>query len=86
MTIKDKLLEPYQIHFDGSQYTVGKLVYSPKWNKDSFQAISYNISLESALKKVTNLKVSDSEDSLTILEYVELYKKMLNSFTEKIAV
>lgn len=83
MIIKDKKLAPYQIHHDGSNYTVVKKTES----KDSkgnriFKSIAYCSSVESAITKITRLKVEQPEAVFTVKEYLKAVKKEFNKIAD----
>lgn len=79
MIIKDKKIAPYQIHCDGSNYTV--VEKTDKKDKDGnkiFKTIAYCSSTENALKKICRLLVDDTEKTYSLKQYFKEFTEHIN--------
>ena len=76
MTIKDKVLSPYYITLDESQYTL--------MTEGSTLPIGYFSNLGNALKRVSRLlTVNESnQDTLSISEYITRYEEVTQKVNE----
>ena len=76
MTIKDKVLSPYYITLDESQYTL--------MTEGSTLPIGYFSNLGNALKRVSRLlTVNESnQDTLSISEYITRYEEITQKVNE----
>jgi hypothetical protein len=82
MEIRDELLNPFFIKTDGESFDL----YEEREVQDGKRAgeltsvnRGYFLSLESALKRVTQLKVAGLADIVTIKQYIEAYKDVSDS-------
>jgi hypothetical protein len=82
MEIRDELLSPFFIKASGESFDL----YEEREVQDGKRAgelseinRGYFLSLESALKRVTQLKVADSAEVATIKQYIETYKAVSDS-------
>lgn len=83
MKIKDKLIEPYEIHFDGVQYSLG----IPKIDKKGVESLSgalYYTKLDSVLLKIIDLKLGSKDEVLTLKEFYNNYLLMRDELVENI--
>jgi len=78
MTIKDDLLLPYFLEFDGVQYTLMENRES-KSGKDYFETHGYYVDLVYAIKKICQLEIAKKE-SLSLKEFIEEWKTLMNKF------
>ena len=76
MTIKDKVMSPYYITLDESQYTL--------MTEGSTLPIGYFSNLGNALKRVSRLlTVNESnQDTLSISEYITRYEEVTQKVNE----
>lgn len=82
MLIKDILLEPYFIDFDGVQYTLKETCKTEKGDNigsEYEQTIGYYTDLAFAVKKICQLEIS-KKDSFTLKEFVDEWKKLMSKF------
>ena len=82
MTIKDSILNPYFIDFDGVQYTLKEICKTEKGDNignEYEQVHGYFTDLTYAIKKICQLEIS-KKDSLTLKEFLEEWKKLMNKF------
>lgn len=85
MTIKDELLVPYEIHFDGIQYNLTE-VRTAESGKTYSENHGYFTDLVFAVKKLCQLEISKKEElSLKefLLEWTTLMQKFKPLFYEK---
>lgn len=82
MEIRDELLNPFFIKADGDSFDL----YEEREVQDGKRAgeltninRGYFLSLGSALKRITQLKVADSAEVATIKQYIETYKNVSDS-------
>jgi hypothetical protein len=85
MIIKDKLIEPYEIHYDGLQYTIGKPHVSAKGEK-SLKNTSYFHSIEYAISKIISIKMGEKQDVVTLQEFYDEFKIMFKEVKEAIGI
>ena len=78
MIIKDTILHPFEISFDGIQYTLIENCIS-KEGKPYTTTHGYFVDLTYAIKKICQLEIS-KKDSLTLKEFLEEWKKLMNKF------
>lgn len=78
MTIRDNLLEPYFIDFDGVQYTLVENCVSKEGNSYTVTH-GYFIDLVWAVKKICQLEISKKED-LSLKQFIEEWKTLMNKF------
>lgn len=89
--IKDKLIEPFLIEIDESNFTV-VLEYTMKSGKSEGKTVhnaqGYFSTLGGALSKIAKDKtIMNNEDKkISIRKFINEYKQMLESFTEKIKI
>lgn len=85
MRIEDKLIEPYIIDFDGTQYTLG----IPKINNKGIENLHntfYYTSLTNALKKVASLKLGSDNKIVNVEEFIKEYQNLIEEFNNKIVI
>jgi len=87
LIIEDKTIAPYVIHVDGTQFTVG----IPKVDKKGIESLvqtSYFTKLSSALQYIAKqvLVASNSQSTLTIEEFINLYEEINELLLERIKV
>lgn len=78
MQIKDDLLTPYEISFDGIQYTLLENRATDK-GKTYQETHGYFTDLTFAVKKICQLEIS-KKDSLGIQEFLNEWKKLMTKF------
>lgn len=81
MTIKDKLIDPYEIHpNEAGGYVLKEKVISNNEEtgeeKEYFKVIGYFTSVKSSLEKIIELIVKQKKDVLTLREYIEEVKTL----------
>jgi hypothetical protein len=85
MIIKDKLIEPYEIHFDGVQYTLGK-PYVNKHNKEMLLNTTYHTKLDNVILKVVANKIGEESTIVSLKEFYKKFSTMLEEFKTKITL
>lgn len=78
MTITDPILEPYEISFDGIQYTLIENRTSES-GKPYQETHGYFTDLTFAIKKLCSLEIA-KKDSLDLKEFIEEWKKLMAKF------
>lgn len=78
MLITDPVLEPYEISFDGIQYTLIEKRLTDK-GKPYTETHGYFTDLVFAVKKICQLEIA-KKDSLVIKEFIEEWKIMMSKF------
>jgi len=78
MQIKDELLNPYEISFDGIQYTLLENRTTDK-GKTYQETHGYFTDLTFAVKKICQLEIS-KKDSLSLQEFLNEWKKLMVKF------
>lgn len=81
-TLKDQLLEPYFIDFDGVQYTLKETCKTEKGDNvgsEYEQTHGYFTDLSFAVKKICQLEIS-KKDSLSLQEFLNEWKKLMTKF------
>ncbi len=78
MTISDPVLTPYEVSFDGIQYT---LIENRSTEKGKLyqETHGYFTDLVFAVKKICQLEIAKKE-SLTLKEFIEEWKTMMSKF------
>ena len=82
MIIKDSILEPYFVDFDGIQYTLKETCKTEKGDNIGSEyesTIGYFTDLTYAVKKICQLEVAKKE-SLTLKEFLEEWNKLMKRF------
>lgn len=80
--LKDNILDPYYIDFDGVQYTLKETCKTEKGDKvgtEYEQTLGYFTDLTFAIKKICQLEIA-KKDSLTLKEFIETWKTMMVKF------
>lgn len=78
MTIKDPILDPYEVNFDGIQYTLIENRTSEKG--DTYQQThGYFTDLTYAVRKICMLEIS-KKDSLDLKQFLNEWKSLQNKF------
>ena len=82
MTIKDKIIAPFEIEVEENQYILYKPVTvnvkgEPTVQKD---VQGYFTSLGNALLRIVNKQMSATEKNVTVKQYMAEYKKVSDSF------
>lgn len=83
MKIKDKLIDPYEIHFDGIQYTVGK----PRVDKEGREYLSgasYYTKINYAIFKIISMQIGDKKDVVTLKEFYKQFKELSEKVENRI--
>lgn len=83
MIIRDELVEPYEIHFDGIQYTVGKLQHDKK-GKEYLSDTSYYTKIEHALFKLISLKMGNKEEVVDLKTFYFKFKELFQEVKDKL--
>jgi hypothetical protein len=88
MKIIDPLLEPYSIVIDSDNFAVG--IEKEYTNKDGSinivqQNQTFHYSIEAAIKKIIKYKMTDSQDTLNLEQYIKRYRLMIEEFSAKFA-
>lgn len=78
MIISDPVLEPYEIHFDGVQYSPVEKCTS-KAGKSYTVTHGYHVDLTFAIKKICELEMS-KKDVVTLTEFLSEWKKLMSKF------
>lgn len=78
MKIVDPILTPYEVDFDGVQYTLVENRESETGNPYTLTH-GYFIDLTYAVKKICNLEIS-KKDNLTLKEFITEWKKLMERF------
>ena len=87
MNIEDKLIEPYFIKSDGESFDLyeKKVIQSGKNEGQVTETVrGYYISLEGVLKRIVQLKVANSNDVLTLKDYLTQYNQLSGEIAEVI--
>lgn len=88
-TIKDPLIEPYEIDIEENQFILVKPTVTQS-GKGAGQilrtGVGYYTNLSSALLAVAKRKLSDVQRVYTIREYMNEHKAMLDKFSQKITI
>lgn len=82
MILKDTLLEPYFIDFDGVQYTLKETCKTEKGDNigsEYEQTIGYYVDLAYAIRKICMLEIS-KKDTLGLQEFLNEWKKLMVKF------
>lgn len=82
MVIKDSILEPYFIDFDGVQYTLKEVCKTEKGDNIGTEyetTHGYFTDLTFAVKKICMLEVS-KKDSLSLQQFLTEWKTLMNKF------
>lgn len=86
MIIEDKDYRLVQINDSSPFFDLDLLrTINPKGkeSREEFQTVAYGITLEDALKKIVNFRINkDNCEILTLKEYLEEYKKQVNSLRD----
>lgn len=78
-------VEKYHIAVEQSSYTVEKLTGNlDKKGNEVTQIMGYFSSLDVAIKRITQATLAEKEETVTLKEYVEEFKSVLNSITEQL--
>lgn len=85
MIIKDRLIEPYFIKVSDSSFDLFKGSVSEKGNYVEY-SYGYYSKLSSCLLKVSKLKTLESEEEMTISQYLDKLEKVTKEITETIKV
>lgn len=87
ITIQDKVISPYVIQIDQSQFTVG-IPKTDKNGKEILTNTSYFTSLAYALKHISKqlLLTRNAQSVLTIKEFIDLYEEVNKMLLENISV
>jgi len=85
MIIKDKLIEPYEIHFDGTQYTLGK-PHVDKHGKEMLLNTTYYTKLDNVILKVIANKIGEESTIVSLKEFYKKFNTMLEEFRNKITL
>lgn len=78
MKIKDLILEPYELDFDGTQYTLIENCVS-KGENNYTVTHGYFTDLVWAVKKICQLEISKKED-LSLKQFIEEWKTLMDKF------
>ena len=78
MKIKDLILEPYELDFDGVQFTLIENCVSKEGNSYTITH-GYFTDLVWAVKKICQLEISKRED-LSLKQFIEEWKTLMNKF------
>ena len=79
MEIRDQSLSPYFIKANGESfdlYEEKEVQEGKRVGEINEVSRGYFVSVESALKRVAQLKTSESSDVATIKQYIETYKRV----------
>jgi len=82
MTIKDPVLNPYQIEIDSNNHTVQKSTDRlNKKNEPVFEIVGYYSSVEAALTKIARIKSLENNkaSALMIRDYISELKEITQS-------
>ncbi len=88
-TIKDKLIEPYEIDVEENQYVLVKpsVTQSGKGSGQILRTgVGYYTTLGAALLAVAKRKMSDVQRVYSIREYMNEHTAMLSEFVQKIHI
>jgi hypothetical protein len=79
--IKDKAIEPYEIHIDYNCYTL----VEPGYN-DAMVSVGYFSTLTAALEKLTRYKLVSEGKQFTLREYINEYKQVVENLKQTIKI
>lgn len=77
MLIKDKALGKYLINASPNSYDVGTM-RTDKEGVECFNAETFHTTMETAVKRVIKNLVNDTEETLTLEEFLERYQEVSN--------
>jgi hypothetical protein len=77
--IKDKAIEPYEIHIDNACFTL----VEPGYN-ENMVSIGYFNNLGSVLTKIARYKLVSQNNQYTIKEYIKEYEQVIENLTKVI--
>lgn len=80
MILKDEKLGKYEVHLDGSNYSVIERTGINKKGDDVFKTHAYCSSMESAISKIIRMKVENNDN----VHSLESYLKELKSQSEQL--
>jgi predicted homoserine dehydrogenase-like protein len=87
LTIKDKLIDPYTIVVEDSQYVVGiEKTFAKKGGGEYnvFQNPKHFTSFERCLDYIARVAISNSVDTVTISDYIRQYREAKQLLKENI--
>ena len=73
--IKDNVLDPYELWLEEDQ------IFLVDINKN--KSLSYHVSLEDAVKKVSYLSLVSGKENYTLVGFIESYKNIVEQITKK---
>lgn len=86
MKIQDELIAPYSIIIDADNFSVGQEREYEKKDGEKYtiqQGQTFHSSIESAIQKIIQLKLRDSEETINLEEFLKRYKFLNQEFFKK---
>ena len=83
MTIQDSLLEPYRIEVDENQFSVYR--HTGRLDKNGYEVKDYKgyySKLSSAIHKITRIKLSDDNSTISLDHYIKRYDNIYNKLSK----
>lgn len=85
--VKDKIIDPYQIRIEDNCFTVfeptGK---QDKLGNDLNNIKGYYSTLDSALRRIVQEKIANSQDVYTLEELITTYKQLYEQFKKDVSL
>lgn len=85
--IRDKSLEPYEIHMDEYNYAV--VLPTGRFNKDGVERYknkSYHSTLRGAVLSIIKLKCVDKKGTMTLMEFVYQFEQVGEEIIKRLSI